>query len=248
MNKIQLQTLATNVFLKRLVESVSGDASSAQKQAQQLAVDLKADGMDVTDDEVQAAMLGALIDADGNIQDVDVSDVEKIANDIKEGRLHEAAGVLGMIHQVGDVLGNAAFIHVLAEGITKLTGKTVDEAKLKARLEKIFGMIKKVSGFVAHQIERAFEWLAKKFGASETGQKIAGISGLLILTISMFVIGIVLFPSVTSTTAFIITTVALIGKGGEMYVLAKKLYNIAKDQEAEIAAKKSRGEANFGAE
>ena len=56
MNKIQLQTLATNVFLKRLVESVSGDASSAQKQAQQLAVDLKADGMDVTDDEVQAAM------------------------------------------------------------------------------------------------------------------------------------------------------------------------------------------------
>ena len=153
-----------------------------------------------------------------------------------------------MIHQVGDVLGNAAFIHVLAEGITKLTGKTVDEAKLKARLEKIFGTIKKVSGFVAHQIERAFEWLAKKFGASETGQKIAGISGLLILTISMFVIGIVLFPSVTSTTAFIITTVALIGKGGEMYVLAKKLYNIAKDQAAEIAAKKSRGEANFGAE
>ena len=83
MNKIQLQTLATNVFLKRLVESVSGDASSAQKHAQQLAIDLKADGMDATDDEVQAAMLGALIDADGDIQDVDVSDVEKVANDIK---------------------------------------------------------------------------------------------------------------------------------------------------------------------
>jgi hypothetical protein len=226
MTQIRLQPMATNIFLSRLVESIAGDASKAQNQAQQLAVDLKADGMDVTDDEVQAAMLGALIDADGKVEDVDVSDVEKIASDIKEGRLYEGGGVLGTIHLAGDVLGNAAFIHVLAEGIQKLTGKNVDEKKLQARLEKIFGLVKKISGFVAHQIEKAFEWVAKKFGASVTGQKIAGISGLLIMTICMFAVGVIFFPSITSTTAFIFTTIALIGKGAEMYQLIKKLIDL----------------------
>ena len=231
MTQIRLQPMATNIFLSRLVESIAGDASKAQNQAKELAIDLKAAGEDITDDEVQAAMLGALIDADGKIEDVDVSDVEKIADNIKEGRLYEGGGaVLHAIEGAGTVLGNAALIHKIADSIHKLTGKNIDEKKLKERLDKVFGWIKTVSGFVGHKIEQFFEWVAKKFGASVKGQKIAGISGLLLFTIAMFAIGIIYFPSTGSTLALIFATGALIGKGAEMYNLIKELIHLLSDE------------------
>jgi hypothetical protein len=251
--------MATNIFLSRLVESIAGDASKAQNQAKELAIDLKAAGEDITDDEVQAAMLGALIDADGKIEDVDVSDVEKIADNIKEGRLSEGAGVLGTIHTVGDVLGNAALIHVLAAGITKLTGKTIDEQKLKETIEYWTKKIKNVSGFVGNMIEKAIEWIAENiFGADIKTAKIAGITGLMIVTITLGVIGILLFPSITSTVSLVFTVLALIGKGGEMATLISKLWKTIKASKEEIEAEHAKekpsksdyrpGEASFGAE
>jgi hypothetical protein len=252
MSKIQLQQLATNVFLKRLVESVSGDASSIQQKAKQLASDLTSDGLDVSDDEVQAAMLGALVDADGDIEKIDVSDVEKIAKDIEESRLHEAGGALSYIHTAGDVLGNAAFINALSIGIEKLTGKQIDQAKLKARIKSIFGWIKDASTWVAHKIEQFIDWVAKKLGASETGAKIAGAAGLLIVTIILFAIGIVFFPSTGSTWALIFATLALIGKGSEMITLIKKIFHTIeapmRDAEERRRVRADRGEASFGAE
>ena len=139
---MKLAPIANTIILSKLsnliLESADGDASSIQSQLQDLSTELKSDGEDITDEEVQAAMLNALVDADGDVSQVDVDDVESIKTEIRESRgytLTEGGGVLGALHTVGDVLGNSAFLHELAIGIEKVTGKKVDEGKLKSKIE-----------------------------------------------------------------------------------------------------------------
>jgi len=216
---------------KLLTESAESDADKVQTQLANLSNELKADGEDITDEEVQAAVLSALIDADGDLNAVDVSDVEAIKTEIKESREYvtEAGGALGVIHVVGDVLGNAAFIHILATGVHKITGENIDEAKLKARLDQAFSGIKKVTGFPAKVMEKAFAWIAKKFGASEKAQHIAGISGTLLVTMALFALAIILFPSVTSGVLLVIAIMGVAGKSAEIVNLTKELVHHVKD-------------------
>ena len=132
------------------MESAEGDASDVQKQLFSLGTELKKDGENITDDEVQAAMLSALIDADGKISNVNVSDIDSIKKEIKESRSYiNESGVLHSIEAVGTVLGNSAFLHILADGLHKLGFKEVDENSMKAKIEKIISGIKKVTGFPA---------------------------------------------------------------------------------------------------
>ena len=77
---MKLAPIANTIILSKLsnliLESADGDASSIQSQLQDLSAELKSDGEDITDEEVQAAMLNALVDANGDISQVDVDDVE----------------------------------------------------------------------------------------------------------------------------------------------------------------------------
>lgn len=237
---MKLAPIAQNVILhsyvRTLLESATGDAASVQKQLFSLGAELKKDGEDVTDEEVQAALLSALIDAEGKVDAVDVSDVESIKKEIKESRsyINEDAGILHSIEAIGTVLGNSAFLHILTEGLHKIGFKDVDENKLKAKLEKVVSMIKKVTGYPAKVMEKAFSWIASKFGAGETGKKVAGISGILLVTISLLTLAVYLFPSITSGVLMVFAISGMVGKSVEITKLVKELIAHIKEHQSEI--------------
>lgn len=225
---MKLAPIAHNIILQSLVnsltESATGTASAVQKQLFSLGAELKKDGENITDDEVQAAMLSALIDADGNINNVDASDIESIKTEIKEARSYviSESGILHSIEAAGTVLGNAALMHALAEALHKI-GFNINEKKLKANLDFAISQIKSITGFPAKAMEKAFEWIAKKLGAGVLGQKIAGIAGTIIVTVCLLALAIYLFPSINSVILMIFAISGMMGKSVEIATLIKKL-------------------------
>lgn len=232
------QNIVLHSYVRTLLESATGDAAVVQKQLFSLGTELKKDGEDITDDEVQAAMLSALIDADGKANNIDVSDIDSIKKEIKESRsyLNEEAGILHTIELAGTVLGNTAFLHILSEGLQKIGFTNIDENKLKAKLEKIISGIKNVTGFPAKVMEKAFSWIASKLGVGEMGQKVAGISGVLLITILLLALAVFLFPSITSGVLLVFAISGMIGKGVEITKLIKELIAYIKENQAEIKA------------
>lgn len=237
---MKLAPLAQNVvihyYTKALFESAAGDAKSVQSQIFSLGAELKKDGEDITDDEIQAAILSALIDADGKIDSVNVSDVDAVKKEIKESRsyLAEDDSILHAIETVGTVLGNTAFLHVLAEGLQNIGFKNVDEKTLKAKLEKVISSLKKVTGYPAKVMQKAFTWIASKLGVSTLGQKVAGISGVLLTTIILLCLAIYLFPSLSSGILLVISLSGIVGKSAEIVKLVKELLAHIKEHQAEI--------------
>jgi hypothetical protein len=229
------QNIVLHSYVRTLLESATGDASAVQKQLFSLGTELKKDGEDITDDEVQAAMLSALIDADGKVANVDVSDIDSIKKEIKESRTYiNESGVLHSIEAVGTVLGNSAFLHILAEGLQKLGFKNVDEKSIKAKIEKVISGIKKVTGFPAKVMEKSFEWIADKLGFSEFSQKIAGLAGTILATILLLALAAYLFPSITSGILLVFAITGMVGKSAEIYKLIKELVAYIKENQAEI--------------
>jgi hypothetical protein len=232
---MKLTTITNQILLKNtskaLLEAITGDASIVQKQLFSLGNELKADGEDVTDDEVQAALLGALIDADGKVDNVDVSDVEAIKQDIKESRTYiiQESGVLHSIELAGTILGNAALLHALAGGLSKV-GIKVDENSLKQKIEKVVNLIKKVTGFPAKMMEKAFMWISKKLGFSQFGQKVAGLSGVLIITVAFLALAIYLFPSVGSGLLLMFAISGMIGKTVEIAKILKEIWEHVEEE------------------
>jgi hypothetical protein len=232
---MKLTTITNQIILKNtskaLLEAITGDASAVQKQLFNLGNELKADGEDVTDDEVQAALLGALIDANGKVDSVDVSDVEAIKQDIKESRTYviRESGILHGIEAAGTVLGNAALLNALAGGFGKV-GIKVDQNSLKQKIEKVVNLIKKVTGFPAKMMEKAFEWISKKLGFSQFGQKIAGLSGVLIVTIAFLALAIYLFPSIGSGVLLVFAISGMIGKTVEIANIIKEIWEHIKEE------------------
>jgi len=229
------QSIVLQTYVKFLIESAEGDASSVQKQLFSLGAELKKDGENITDDEVQAAMLSALIDADGKVANVDVSDIDSIKKEIKESRSYiNESGILHSIEAVGTVLGNSAFLHILAEGLQKLGFKEVDEKSMKTKVEKVIFGIKKVTGFPAKVMEKSFAWIAEKLGFSKFGQKIAGISGTILATVLLLALAAYLFPSITSGILIMFAITGMAGKSAEIYKLIKKLINYIKEHQVEV--------------
>jgi hypothetical protein len=229
------QSVILNSYSKLIVESVGGDAKAIQSQLFSLGTELKKDGEDVTDEEVQAALLSALIDADGKIDSVDVSDVESIKTEIKESRSYiNEAGVLHGIEAVGTVLGNSAFIETLADGLQKIGLKNVDEKTLKSKLDKAVNGIKSVTGFPAKVMEKAFGWIAKKMGATVSNQKIAGLTGTLLVTVTLLSIAVALFPSITSGVLLVFAISGMIGKGAEIVKLVKEIIHHLGEHSSEL--------------
>ncbi len=226
---MKLAPIAHSVLLKActklIVESTQGTAGAVKSKLFALGSELKKDGEDISDDEVQAALLSALIDADGKVDSVDVSDVEAIKQEIKEARsyLKEDAGILHTIEMVGTLLGNTAFIHVLAEGLQKVGFSNIDENKLKANIEKIVSLLKKVTGLPAKAMEKAFAWIAKKLGSSIFGQKVAGMAGTLLVTVVLLALAVYLFPSIGSGVLMIFGISGMIGKSAEIVKIIKEL-------------------------
>jgi len=231
------QNIVIRSYMRTLLENISGDAAAVQKQVVSLANELKADGEDITDEEVQAAMLKALIDADGKLDQVDVSDIESIKTEIKESRsyLTEEGGALHAIELVGTILGNAALIHLMAGGFKKV-GINMDESKFKKNIERVIGWVKTITGFPAKMMEKAFTWIAKKLGLGLTGQKIAGLAGTLVVTAAFLALAIYLFPSITSGVALMFALSGMIGKSLEIKKILAEIWEHIKEHQAELKA------------
>ena len=246
---MKLTTITNQIILKNtskaLLEAITGDASAVQKQLFNLGNELKAGGEDVTDDEVQAALLGALIDANGKVDNVDVSDVEAIKQDIKESRTHiiQESGILHSIEAAGTVLGNAALLNALAGGFGKV-GIKVDQNSLKQKIEKVVSLIKKVTGFPAKMMEKAFEWISKKLGFSQFGQKVAGLSGVLIVTVAFLALAIYLFPSIGSGVLLVFAISGMIGKTVEIANIIKEIWEHVKEELGDAMSADSTGVYN----
>lgn len=243
-NNIKLRPIAEDIVVKNfiniLTESISSDAKQTQTKLKNLANELGKDGEDINSTEVQAAMLSALIDADGKVEDIDVSDIDSIKKEIKESRgyLTEETGIIHTIEPVISMLGNSAFIHVLTDALHKVGLKNITEEKLKFSLEKLLKQIKSLTGLPVKTVENAFTWIAKKFGASYTMQKITGVSSTWLLIVVMFAISIVTFPGVTSIVAFTISLTSIIGKSFEIIKLTKEIIHHIKEHQDEIKSKK----------
>jgi hypothetical protein len=227
---MKLKPIASQVLLennvKYVLETLTGDASTIQKKMFALGNELKADGEDVTDQEVQASMLSALIDADGKIDNVDVSDVESIKKDIKENRNYvlQESTLLHSIEAVGTVLGNTALLNAIAAGLLTI-GIKADPESMKAKINKAVGLVKKVTGWPAKAMEKAFSWIAKKLGFGSFGQKIAGLSGVLIITIGFLALAIYMFPSISSGILLIFSIAGVVGKTAEIGHVLKEIWH-----------------------
>ena len=238
-NYIKVSDLAQRVLLeqrmKRLFEDTTSSAKNILQQTQALSKELKADGEDVSDDEVQAAMLSALVDANGNVSAVDVSDVENIKTEIKESKgyaINESGdGFIHAIEMVGNILGNTALLNEISAAIEELTGLKINAGKLQKGLNSFFKGLKTVTGYPAKVIEKAFAWIAKKLGAGEWGQKVAGYSGMLVLILVLGTIGVMHFPVLgASSLGMLFSVTGLLGKGAETINLVKKIFALIKQK------------------
>lgn len=215
--------------LNTILESITGQAATANSELMNLGKELKQSGLDPTDEEVQAALLMKAIEAGGKIDKIEPKDVKELEAQIKEGRnyINESEGAALMaVEGVGMALGNSALVHGIALGVEKITGKKQDDAKVKAGIEKRLKQIKNITGFAAKVTSQFFTFLAKAWGGGEVAQKVAGVVGTIFVVAVLIAIGIVLFPSTGSIILFILAITSLLGKGVEIFLLLKKLWHI----------------------
>jgi len=224
--------------MKMLMENAAGMASGIQSQVVNIGKELQAAGEDATDEEVQAALLMAALDDKGKLDNVDAQDVEAIAGQIKEARgytMSESGG--GLIHtleMVGGILGNVALMNVIAKAVEKVTGKKMDPSKMAASVNKLAGMLKKLTGLPAKAMEKFFALIAGKMGGGDTAQKIAGYAGTMIVVIVFFAMGAYMFPIFGASPLMIILSLTgLIGKGFEIGALWKHIKEAIKQYKDE---------------
>lgn len=249
-NTISLAQLTYLIILEqrtqKILETIASTAQSVGGVLKSLGDEVIDAGMDMSDEEVQAALLSKLLDAQGKIEKVDVSDVKELEQQVQEGRgyIQEGGSAMATVaHAAGEVLGNAALIEALSHGLAKITGKK--DAEVKAGFKKVQNFFKNlgaITGFPGKVIERSFKWIAAKWGAGEKAQKIFGIAGMMLFVLLMGVIAIISFPSITSVTALVLGLTALIGKSVEMVKLIGHMIHTVKGHEEEIEDTKDKTE------
>ena len=231
--------ILTSKKTRRLMENVSGMASTIQSKVMDLGKEVKAAGEDITDEEVQAAMLMAALQDNGNLDKVDAQDVEAIAQQIQEARgyrLKEAGGggLLHTIELVGAALGNVALLNVVATTMKELTGKEINPDQISQKIEKAMGPIKKLTGLPAKAMEKFFEWITKKLGGGKASQKIAGYSGTIVVVTILLALGLLFFPVLGASPIMVfLSLTGIVGKGFELTTLWSHLVDAIKQYKQE---------------
>jgi hypothetical protein len=214
-----------------VLESVKSDAEEVKQE-------IDFEEMEDVDPEKIAAALSKLIDANGDLDKIDIQEIEENFKQIlesEEDNLNESGGiVVTVLEVIGTILGNAALIHFIAAGVSKILGRKVEDSKIAAGLKKIVDLIKNVTGFAGKMIEKFFAWLGKVFGFNPASQKIMGLIGLSIVTIVLLAVGIAYFPAAIAITGtagvltLILSVTALIGKAGEITKIISDIIAIVK--------------------
>lgn len=222
-NQLSLTEITQRILaekkLRMLFEgNAAGMASSVQSTVMALGKEIQAAGEDITDEEVQAAMLMAALDNKGKVEKVEPEDVESMVQNIKESRgyvINESA--LHTLELVGNVLGNAAFVNVIAKGLLKLTGKKVDPGKLTAGIQKMLKLLKTLTGLPAKAMEKFFALITRLMGGGPAAQKVAGVTGTIVVVVFFFALGTAFFPVLGGSPLMIVLSLTgLIGKGFEL--------------------------------
>jgi len=183
--------------------------------------EIQAAGEDVSDENVQAAMLMAALQKGGDISKVDATDVEAaMEQGVKEAKqpLRESGGLaLQIIEGISLILGNAALVEAICRGIQKVTGKKLDPSKFTQSIRNGAGKIKKLAGWPMKVFGDGIAWIIKKMGGGETAQKMGQLTVKMVVVISLIAIGFVFFPiGGISILGVIMSITALIGKGFEL--------------------------------
>lgn len=220
---------------RRLLENVQGIASNVQSKVMELGKEIKAAGEDITDEEVQAAMLMAALEDNGKLDKVDAQDVEAITQQIKEARgyrLKEAGGggLIYTLELIGTVLGNEAVLNVIVNTMKELTGKEINPDQISQKINKITSELKKYTGLPARGMEMFFSWVTKKLGGGKASQKIAGYSGTIIVITIFLGLGLLFFPVLGMSPLMVfLSLTGIVGKGFELATLWKHLVDAIKD-------------------
>jgi hypothetical protein len=134
-----------------VLESVKSDAEEIKQE-------IDFEEMEEVDPEKIAAALSKLIDANGDIDKIDIQEIEENFKQIlesEEDKVNESGGtVVVVLEVIGTILGNAALIHFIAAGVSKILGRKVEDSKVKAALKKFVDMLKNVTGFAGKMIEK----------------------------------------------------------------------------------------------
>lgn len=232
MRRIQLFEQFNKGFtFNSLCESVMGDINQVQDEVKQEMDDLGKEGAE--DDEIKAALLIQALDADGDLEKVDV---EKLKSDVKEGMLlrgqplnESAEGILHLIEVIGNVAGNSALIEYLCEKVEKVTGKKMDAGKVKNSIVAIADTLKKVTGLPAKAIEKFFSFIADKLGMNNSSKKALELVGMVSAIVFFFALGVAHFPVLgTGILWWILSITGLLGKSIELVRIGKEIAHLIK--------------------
>lgn len=228
--------LSTKMLNENLPSGIDQAILSASKK-------LDAAGEDVASDDVQAALMIAALKKGGDPSKVSPEEVEAAMPTVQEKRqtrqpLNEGGVVIQVIEAISVVLGNAALIESICKVIEKVTGKKTDPSKFTAAMNKVSGMIKKITGWPMKKFGEAIEWIIGKLGGGEAAQKIGKYSVKLVVVLALFGIGAMFFPIAgASIFGIIVSVTAMIGKGFEIIELSRGLFNAIRDAVSKGATK-----------
>lgn len=228
---------------RRLVESVEAEAKDIQNDVEQIQKELKDDNIDTDDTEVKAAILLQAIENDGDLENIDL---EKVKSEIKESKkssgqpLNESdSAIILALEQIGSVAGNLDLLHFMCNMIEKTTGKKVDAKQLQEKIQKIVGILKKVSGIPAKALIKFFDWVTTKLGIESIGaKKVVNITGRIMVLTFLFAIGFIHFPVLgSSAIMWVLSLTGLVGKSVEITHLVKEMIKTIKDNPQEFTKK-----------
>lgn len=188
---------------------------------------LDAAGKDVASDDVQAALMMAALEKNGDPSKVSPEEVEKNMPTVQEKKqtINESGGpIILIIETISLILGNAALVEGICTVITKVTGKSIDANKFQSNAKKIAILLKKITGWPMKKFGEAVQWIIKKLGGGSAVQRIGKYYVKLFIVTVLLVIGLSFFPIAgVSVIGVMLSVTALIGKGFEIIQLAKGL-------------------------
>lgn len=195
----------------------------AEGQVDQELEDLQGEVGDISDlsDDEKASLLLKAVELEGDLDQIEKDDLE---TNIEEDTLNEAEGVLEIVEVMNEIIGNSGLFHFITEKSQKILGKKISEEEIKEKLQKIFDKIKNIVGLPAKGIEKFFSFVAKKMGASEARREKTGLIGLGVVTITLFIIGILTWPH--GILFMIISLTSLLGKSIKLIKIGKKIYHL----------------------
>lgn len=221
-----------------MLESVTGEIKNVQQDVDTVIKDLEADKEAADDNDVKAALLMAAIDADGDLDNIDL---EKVKNEVKENNkiknlpagqeINESAG--GLVHTlelIGNFAGNADLIHFITGKIEKATGKKIDGGKVAKTIQGIAGALKKVSGLPAKALIKFFDWVASKLGIEGDSAKGFNMVARIVVLVFLLALGVYHFPVLGAGILMqVLSITGILGKSVEILHIGKEILELIKN-------------------